>query len=311
MAAGGLALAMASCGGGRDVFPEAESLEKAGKYEEAAAKLDLVCPLAPAGPQCAEAGARAFEARMKAAEAEVGQGHFLAADRLVRQAMATGDEAARKRARERLAQEDLTSGIACERALAMTDRKKAAVALAPIAASKGPAAAKARAWLDTEGQAILVQAVLAACGPDHEGSCSESVAALKASGNKGPDVDAAARAVDAEQRRVAPLLKQAESFLHVFAAQAQKQLAFQKCQAEHTADGTDPAAVRGKCEEEAFGTDPDDKRYQAQKNNESLFRRLLKNIADPALAKSLAARKGAAQSFGEVYPASKPAPRSP
>src|SRR5271166_6271632 len=90
-----LGLALTSCGGrGRDVFPEAESLEKAGKLEEAAARFDLVCPLAPGSDHCEKADARAFEARMKAAEAEIGQGHFVAAERLVREAELTADDAA-------------------------------------------------------------------------------------------------------------------------------------------------------------------------------------------------------------------------
>src|SRR5580704_17859722 len=50
---------LAACGGGHDVFPEAESLEKAGKLEEAAARFELVCPLDPGGPRCGAADARA------------------------------------------------------------------------------------------------------------------------------------------------------------------------------------------------------------------------------------------------------------
>src|SRR5580693_6007955 len=120
LGAGALAVALAACGG-RDVFPDAEALEKAGKLEEAAARFDLVCPYAPGGARCSEAGARAFEARMKAADAEIAQGHFVAADRLVRQAEITAGDADRKRAEDRLAQEDLTAGVRYERALGMTD----------------------------------------------------------------------------------------------------------------------------------------------------------------------------------------------
>jgi hypothetical protein len=310
IAAAALALALASCGShGRDVFPEAEALEKSGKLEEAAARFDLVCPLAPESDHCGQADARAFEARMKAAEAEIGQGHFIVAERLFLQAELTADAAARKRAQDRLAQDDLTLGVRYERALAMTDTKKAAAALEPIATSHTPAAAKAKEWLDRESPSLLAQAVKAACGPPHDGSCTEAYARLQASGSKGPEVDDATRVAEAEQRRVYPLRTQGESFVRFFASQGQKQKAFDKCQADKTADGTDESAVRSACDEEAFGTDPDDKRYQAKKNNENLFRRLLKQIADPALARDLEARKAHALSEGEAQAAAIPKPR--
>lgn len=320
IARGALCIALASCGGsGRDVFPEAEALEKSGKLEEAAARFDLVCPLAPDGERCGQAGARAFEARMKAADAEIGQGHFVAAERLIREAELTADDAARKRAEDRLAEQDLALGVRYERALAMTDKKKAAAALEPVASSHTPAAAKAKEWLDRENPALLAQAVKAACGPDHEGSCSEAFARLQASGHvtspPTPAVDEATRVAEAEQRRIYPLRNQAESFVRVFASQGQKQKAFEKCVTEKTADGTDEAAVRGTCDEDAFGSDPDDKKYQAKKNNESLFRRLLKQIADPPLARDLEARKASALGGDDVkaatIPKPPPAPRSP
>src|SRR5271156_3829813 len=97
LAAGALGLAIASCGGGRDVFPEAESLEKAGKLEEAAAKLHLVCPLAPGGPRGGGAGGPAFAARGRPAEWEWARVLFLASYRLFRQAVLTGDEPGAKR----------------------------------------------------------------------------------------------------------------------------------------------------------------------------------------------------------------------
>jgi hypothetical protein len=64
--------------------------------------------------------------------------------------------------------------------------------------------------------------------------------------------------------------------------------------------------VRAKCEEDAFGTDPDDKRFQVEKNNDNLFRRLLKQIGDPALARDYEARKTRALDEGEVPPAAAP-----
>jgi hypothetical protein len=313
LAAGGLGVALASCGGGRDVFPDAESLEKAGKLEEAAARFDLVCPFAPGGARCGEADARASEARTKAAEAAIAEGRFLDADRLLRQAMLTADEARRKRAGERLLAADLVQGLAVDRALAMADRRKAAAVLEPIAAGGAPGAAKAKAWLDKEGPALLAQAVRAACGPDHEGSCTETFARLQATAAKGPEIDEAARAAEAEQRRVYPLRNQAEGFVRVFAALGKKRKTAGECLVEHTRDGTDPGVARAKCDEEVFGADPDDKRYQAEKNNENLFRRLLKQIADPALARDLEARKALTLTQGEAPSITipKPAPRSP
>ncbi len=295
-----LAVHLLACGSGRDVLPEADALEKAGKLEEAAARFDQVCPLAPAGPGCPQAGARAFEARMKAAEAEVGQGHYLAAERLVLQAELSADDAARKRAQDRLGQDDLVMGIRYERAIAMMDKKKVAAALDPLATGSSPAATKAKEWLAREKPALLAEAAKAACGPEHEGSCSEAFAALEASGAKGPEVDEATHLAEAEQQRIAKLRTQAAGFLRVFASLGQKQKAFEKCQTEKVGDGTDPSAIKSACDDEVFGTDPDDKKYQARKNNETLFRRLLRQIADPALVRDLEARKARALSEGAV-----------
>jgi len=300
---------LAGCGGGRDVFPEAESLEKAGKLEEAAARFDQVCALAPASPGCAQADARAFEARMKAAEAEIGQGHYLAAERLVLLAELTADEAGRKRAQDRLAQEDLATGLRCDRALAIADKTKAAAALEPIAASGSASAAKAKEWLARESPALLAQAVKVACGPEHEGSCSETFTRLQASGARGPQVDEATRLAEAEQHRVQPLRGQAERFVRVFATQGQKQKTFDKCIADKAADGTDPAAVGNACRDEVFGTDPDEKKYRATRNDETLFRRLLKQIADAPVARDLEARKLVALRDGAAPDAPKPAAR--
>jgi len=313
--AGALGLALASCGGGRDVFPEAEAFEKAGKLEEAAARFDVVCAFAPGSARCGEADAHAFDARMKAAEAEIGQGHFVSAERLVRQAELTAGDAERKRAEDRLAQDDLALGVRTERALAMTDPRKVAAVIEPIAAGKTLAAVRAKAWLDREGPALVARVVKAACGPDHDGSCSEAYEKLQASGAKGTEVDEARALAEAEQRRIYPLRLQGEGFVRVFMSLGQKQKAVEKCQVDATADGTDPTAARHKCDDEVFGTDPEEKKYQARKNNEDLFRRLLKKIADPALTRELEARRERALREGAAaavdIPKPRPAPRSP
>jgi hypothetical protein len=64
------------------------------------------------------------------------------------------------------------------------------------------------------------------------------------------------------------------------------------------------------CEEEALGSDPDEKKYQAKKANEALFRRLLKQIGDPALTADLERRKAAALSEGAVTTRDIPKPMS-
>jgi hypothetical protein len=294
-------LLLAACGGGRDVIPEAEALAAAGKLEEAAAKLDVACALAAGGPRCAEADRRAFEVRMKAAEAAIAEGRFVAAARLLRQAALTADDEARKRAEARLAQDDLTAGLRCERALALPDKQKALTVLGPLASAPGPAGAKAKAWLDKEKPALLARAVKAACGPGHDGSCSEAALALTAAGVHGAEVDEAMKIAEAEKRRITPLRAQAEGFLRVFASLGKKRQAFDDCVQKKA--GEEPTSVLKACDDEAYGTDPDDKKLLAQRNNEDLFRRLLKKLADPALARDYEARRAHAIVNAEVPPA--------
>ena len=184
-----------------------------------------------------------------------------------------------------------------------------AAALEPIAAARSAASAKPKEWLDQESPALLAQDVKVACGPEHDGSCSEAFARLQASGAKGPAVDEATRVAEAEQRRVYPLRTQGERFLRVFATVGQKQKAFAKCRADKGVEGSDPDQVRSACADDVLGTDPDDKRYQARKNDETLFRRLSKQIADPALARDLEARKGRALDEGVATSADVPKPR--
>jgi hypothetical protein len=302
-----LALPLTACSE-RDVFHAAEAAEQSGNLGEAAEKYELVCAYTPLSPRCAEADGRAFEARMKAADTAIGEGRYLAADRALRHAVLTADEAGRKRALDRLAQADVVQGAAFERALLMGDRKATVRALNAVVASGVPAAAKAKEWLAKEGPIILAQAVKDACGPEHDGSCTVAFAELKAAGAAGAAVEDATLAFEKEKERVKPLLGQADNFLSVYASQGKKLLAMGKCVTGHAADGTDANVIRTKCEEEAFGTEPDEKRYQTRKTTDDLFRRLLKRIGDPALIKEYQSRKARALAEGEV-PA--PAPRSP
>lgn len=205
---------------GREVVAEAEALAAQGKGEEAARMFDLACCYGAEGERCTTSDRRASEARFGAAEKAMGAGQFLAAERLLILARGTADEGAAQKARERLDSEDLMRGAAYERALTLGKTPAAQKAMEAIAATKTPAAALAKAWLDKERPAIVLGVIKAACGPDHQGSCSEATAQLRAAALTGPENDEANATADAEERRVFPIRVNAETFLQNFVAES-------------------------------------------------------------------------------------------
>lgn len=285
----GVALGSAGCGkAGPDVFAEGEALEAQGKPEEAALKFDLTCAYAPKGEKCFAADGRTAEARIKAAEKAIGEGQYLAAERLLTLSLLTADEATAKKATDRLAAEDLTQGLRYQRALTRSSKKDIAEVMSEVAAAKTPAAARAKEWLDKERPGLALARVKAACGPGHHGSCTRAAADLKAAALTGPEVDEALALIDAEERRVYPLRVTAENFLAVFASEGQKLQVIHKCIDGRSPDESEIQA-KVRCTDETFPL-PDEE-VKERNNNNTLFRRLLKSIADPELGAALEERK--------------------
>lgn len=298
-----------SCGSpAQSVLADAAALEAQGKLEEAAARLEMGCALSPAAEPCPGSDARAAEMWQKAAEKAVAEGRYRDAERLLYRALLSAGDAAKAAITARLTKDDLVQGLRYERSLGLADRTQIAGIFGDIAKHEGAAATKAKEWLDKERPAILIAAVMAACGPEHEGSCTRAWTALQASGAKGPEVEKAQAAAEAEERRVHPLRLQAEGFLPVFVGRYRKREEYAKCVAA-MAPG-ESMAPEGECFDRVWsGTAPEEK-YDSDRNNDALFRRILKQIADPALVDELRARGSAAETTGAFVKQDIPKPKA-
>jgi hypothetical protein len=315
-----LTAALAGCGArAPDVAAEAEALAQQGKLEEAAARVDLTCAYAPASgptPQapsepCRASDRRAAELRIQAAEKAMGEGRFAKAERLLARALATADGPTAERAAQRLAADDLTQGLAYERALAGSDKREARKAMEAIAATKTPVAAQATAWLARELPALLVAAVNAACGPAREGSCSHAAVALRAAKLPGPEAAAALALAEDEQRRVYPLLVTSETFLKGFATAKERSDLIALCASFSNESG--PAALetcmQGGLAPGSVPTAADeDERRQKRTANLTLWRKTMRSISDPMLVHALDERLVKADTRGEFTPMDFPKP---
>jgi hypothetical protein len=310
----GLGLAAAACSSpAKNVMTDAAALEAQGKLEEAAAKLEMGCALSPSAEPCPASDGKASETWQKAAEKAASEGRYRDAERLLHRALlTTADDAGKAKIRERIGKEDLAQGLLYERALGIADKAAAAAVMEDVAKHEAPAGAKAKEWLAKERPALLTAAVMAACGPEREGSCTKSWAALQASGAKGPDVDKAQAAAEAEERRVYPLRVQAEGFLPVFLGRYRKKEELAKC-LSGTGEG-ETTSPEADCSNKVWNMSAED-RYDGDKNQDTLFRRTLKQIGDSALVADLEARRAAAETSGnhvkQDVPKPKPAPKKP
>lgn len=309
---GALALCAGGCGSpAKNVLSDAAALESQGKLEEAAAKLEMGCALSPLAEPCPASDAKASETWVKAAEKAMTEGRYRDAERLFHRATLTADDAAKAKIRERIGGEDLQQGLMYERSLGLTDKASASAAMEKIAEGKAPSAVKAKEWLAKERPALLAAAVLAACGPEHDGSCTRTWDLLQSSGATGPDVDKAREAAEAEARRVYPLRVQAEGFLPIFLQRWKDKDEVAKC-VSTMSDG-ESSNPEGDCALRVYGEGAPDERYDAQHNQDTLFRRTLKQIGDAQLTKDYEARRTAAEQSGNysklVVDKPKPAPK--
>lgn len=299
-----LVLLLVGCGGsGRDVFAEAEALEREGKLEEAASKFQLACAYAPKSEGCKTADGRAAEARIKAAEKAIGNGQFARAEGLLAMALVSADETTAKKVTDRIASEEMKQGLAYQRALGHPDKKDIAKAMDAVAATNTPVAAQAKAWIEKERAGLVIAAVKAACGPTHEGSCSKAAAELKSAAITGAEADAAVLVAEEEERRVYPIRMNAEGLLKNFAEVAKQDDLIEGCKFSSTVQGGGaniPGTLRNRCEfglgaSYVMSADDVDQQIQKRRANDVVWRRAMKSIGDPEIVAALELRKTDAQ----------------
>jgi len=132
---------------------------------------------------------------------------------LITMASASGEAGVKRAAEALLRSAEVTAGLAVEEASRGADKAKARAKMEEIAEQHVAAATSARAWLEKNGPALLLDEVKAACLPDGKGSCLELQKRMASAYGKSPEAAEAAKLFDAEYKRAAPLLKQAENLL--------------------------------------------------------------------------------------------------
>ena len=188
-----------------------------------------------------------------------------------------------------------------------------------IAATATPAAARALGWLDKERTWRLVAAVSAACGPvtprppARDGSCSKAAASQRAAGTTGPDVDAAALLADEEERRVFPIRQNAEVFLKNFAARSKLDKLANECKAarcDNKQKGEE--APESELCSSVVADEPSARRTK-ERATAYVWRKAMREIADPELVSALEGRMKKALETGEYdtldIPKPRPAPK--
>jgi hypothetical protein len=284
------------CGGGVD-FDQARVRFAEGKSEEGLAALERGCLEKPGEAACAELSQRRAEVDVRAAQAAIDKGEFLAAEGRLIAALATSHEPTRQAAEALRTGPALQEGLAQERALLYADQARERPAIEKLAAGPTPLGARASAMAIKERPAWLVREVELACDPARlpRRSCTDAWAALKAAGLTGPEADRARAVALREEQRVMPLRKQAESFLPVFGAQGKRDTRFTDCMKKANDEGEAPDNARARCTDESYGTRPGyegiSELFSKEQNNHLLFEKILAGIDDPSLVSLLESRR--------------------
>jgi len=219
------------CDAGKAPYNEGVALEEKGQLAEAAEKYDAVCRRAPDSKMCAPSVGRAGAARIKLAEAALTAFKFGEAEAVLNKVGETGDRENKTKAKGLLDSNDVTQGLAWEKAAAMTDKAKALPDMEKVAASGASTAGKANEWLAKERPALLLTAATQACTPKVTSACGSICERLvklhPTEADKVKDYLVAVKTADDE--RLYPLLVEAEKLLQEMAKFKKASLAQDAC----------------------------------------------------------------------------------
>lgn len=297
-----LALALAGCDAAKEPMSKAREAEAAGKRPDAKALYAEVCKASADSPFCAVAKQRiealtVDEALELCAAGRYGQAKELAA---------TVSGAPAKRAFEALAKtRGLSLGSAFEEANASADKAAARVKMEELAAQSSPVADGAKEWLAKNGPALLLDEVKAACKPDGTGSCVDLGKKMAKLFPTSPEAGDAKALVDAEYKRVHPLLKQAEALLVQRLEVHNWKSKYDLCmkQAEPSPGGYEMQVCKTEAGAPEDRGDPFSTSFL-----EGAWKKKLGEIHDPGRVKSLEERWAKIESEGVYDPASLPKP---
>jgi hypothetical protein len=210
-----LALPLAGCDAGRRPFAEAGRAEAEGRFDDAIARYAAVCSKAPASPLCARAEARADRLVVRQAITAIADKRFGQAKPWLDTAAGSKDPVAREAAAQVAASPDFVQGLAWMEAAAIEDHRQALPKMEALASADVTSSADARAWVEKNRPAIMLEDVQAACvpAPPEHASCVATGRKLAALYPRSPEAAAARKLVEAEYRRMVPVLREAETVL--------------------------------------------------------------------------------------------------
>ncbi|MDI1484291.1 hypothetical protein [Polyangium sp. y55x31] len=297
-----LTLALVGCDAAKEPMSKAREAEAAGKIPEAKALYAEVCKAAESSPFCPVAKQRIEALTVREATNLVAEGQYAKAKEL----SATVADAPAKRAFEALAKtRAMSSAAAFEEANASADKAAARAKMEELAGQSSPVADKAKEWLTKNGPALLLDEVKAACKPDGTGSCVDLGKKIAKLFPTSPEAGEAKTLVDAEYKRVHPLLKQAEALLVQRLEISNWKNKYDIClkQAEPSPGGYEMQVCKTEVGIPEDRGDPFSTSFL-----EGAWKKKLGEIHDPGWVKSLEERWGKIESDGIYDPASLPKP---
>lgn len=205
-----ISVMLMGCDSAKEPMAKAREAEKQGRHAEAKTLYGDVCKANEGSPLCPVAKERIYAISVQEAVDLVSQGQYAKAKEL---ASSIGSPAT-KRAYDALMKTNaVASGLAFEEANAAADKAQARVKMEELAAQSSPIADKAAEWIAKNGPALLLAEIKASCKAEGKGTCADLGKAMEKQFGSSPEAAEAKPLVDAEYKRLYPILKQAEGLL--------------------------------------------------------------------------------------------------
>lgn len=198
------------CDSAKGPMAKAREAEAAGKLADAKALYADVCKANEGSPFCPVAKQHIDAITVREAMDLVEQGQYAKAKELSTSIGAQGAKAAYE---ELLKTKAVTAGLAFEEANTSADKAQAVMKMEELAAQSSPAAEKATEWLAKNAPALLLAEIKATCKADGKGACADLGKAMERQFQGSAEAGEAKPLVEAEYKRLYPILKQAEGLL--------------------------------------------------------------------------------------------------
>ncbi|HRI71654.1 MAG TPA: hypothetical protein PK156_45795 [Polyangium sp.] len=297
----GFAFVVMGCDAAKEPMAKAREAEAAGKLADAKTLYADVCKANEKSPFCSVAKQHAAALAVRESMATIAEGNYAKA----KEQGAAATDGPAKRAYEALAKtKAMTVWATFEEANAGADKAAARAKMVELAQASSPVADKAKEWLAKNGPALLLAEIKSACKADGTGSCSDLGKQMAKTYPSAPEATEAQTLVDAEYKRLFPVLKQAEGLivqrLEVYNWQAKRDLCmkFVDSNAESEVQACGEAIGIPTDRGDPFNTD----------FLEKAWKKKLDEVHDPGLIKSLEDRWSKVASTGIYDPANLPKP---